>query len=41
MLNCKVDTSLTTYMGLLFGASSKDLAVWNPVIEKVVKWPVG
>lgn len=35
VLNFKVGTLPTTYLGLPLGASSKDLAVWNPVIERV------
>lgn len=37
MLNCKVGTLSTTYLGLPLGASSKDFAVWNPVIKRVEK----
>lgn len=35
VLNCKVGVLPITYLGTPLGASSKDLAVWNPVIEIV------
>nr|XP_016476809.1 PREDICTED: uncharacterized protein LOC107798345 [Nicotiana tabacum] len=41
VLNCKVGTLPTTYLELPLGASSKDLAMWNPVIERVEKWLAG
>lgn len=37
VLNCKVGSLPTTYLGLPFGASNKDLAVWNAVVERVKK----
>ncbi|XP_060202791.1 uncharacterized protein LOC132631213 [Lycium barbarum] len=37
VLNCKVGTLSISYLGLLLGASSKDIAVWNSVIERVEK----
>lgn len=37
MLNCKVGTLPTTYLGLPLGASSKDLAVCNPLFERVAE----
>lgn len=37
MLNCKVGTLPISYLGLALGASSKDLAVWIPVIKRVEK----
>nr|XP_016438279.1 PREDICTED: uncharacterized protein LOC107764237 [Nicotiana tabacum] len=37
VLQCKVGSFLTTYLGLPLGASHKDTTVWNPVIERVEK----
>ncbi|KAF3642557.1 hypothetical protein FXO37_22455 [Capsicum annuum] len=41
MLNCKVSTLTISYMGLPLDASSKDLAVWNKVNERMEKLLAG
>lgn len=37
VMNCKIGDLPSTYLGLPLGASNNDLAVWNPVTERVEK----
>lgn len=35
VLNCRVGDLLTTYLGVLLGASHMDHIMWKPVIQRV------
>lgn len=38
VLSCRVEVVPVTYLGAILGTSSYNIAVWNPIVQRVGKW---